>query len=159
MKTPEALLGWMQQNMSYLNPSPPDMTNWKYLSPAETFAGRTGDCIHQAALAKEVLVKSGYACKLLFVSRPEKPDHGICYWPDATGKLWWIENAWWTHRGIHGPFDNERALAAKILEWLIADNPGAPNTLTAIYGNFDALAHGIGWITFLQAFATGPTVP
>jgi Zn-dependent protease with chaperone function len=25
--------------------------------------------------------------------------------------------------------------------------------------NFDALAYGIGWLTFLQAFATGPTVP
>jgi hypothetical protein len=157
MKTPEALGAWMVQNITYLNPSPPDMSNWKYLSPSEVFSGRTGDCIHQSAFEKEVLIKNGYACKLLFVQRNNRPDHAVCYWPDANGKLLYLENAWRSHQGIQGPFDNEHAMAAKILEWLIAQDPGEPQT--AIYGNFDSLAYGIGWNDFYQPFVSGPMVP
>jgi hypothetical protein len=157
MKTPEALGAWMKQNISYLYPFNMDMANWKYLNPNEVFSGRQGDCIHQSAFEKEVLIKNGYACKLLFVLRFYKPTHAVCYWPDAAGKLWYLENAWESHRGIQGPFDSERAMAAKILEWLIAQDPGEPQI--ARYGNFDSLAYGIGWNEFIQPFVNGPTVP
>ena len=156
-KTPEALGAWMMQNITYLNPSPPDMSKWKYLSPSEVFSGRKGDCIHQSAFEKEVLIKNGYACKLMFVQRNNRPDHAVCYWPDATGKLWYLENTWSSHQGIQGPFDSEHAMATKILEWIIAQDPGEPQT--AIYGNFDSLAYGIGWNDFYQPFTNGPTVP
>jgi hypothetical protein len=158
-KTPEALGAWMMQNITYLIPSPPDMTKWKYLSPNEVFSSRQGDCIHQSAFEKEVLTKNGYTCKLLFIQRTDKPDHAVCYWPDGNGKLWYLENAWANHRGIQGPFDNEHAMAEKILERLITEDPGEPKTRTAIYGNFDSLAYGIGWSYFCPPLWSGSTLP
>ena len=157
MKTPEALGAWIVQNISYLYPLNMDMANWKYLSPNEVFSGRKGDCIHVSAFIKEILTKNGYSCKLLFVLRFSSPTHAVCYWTDANGKLWTIGEAWGGSQALNGPYDSERAIASKILEWLIAQTPGEPKT--ARYGNFDHLPYGIGWIEFVQPFASGPIVP
>ena len=145
----------MSQNITYLTFS--NMSMWKYLSPNEVFDGRQGDCIHQSALIKEVLTKNGYACKLLFILRFYNPTHAVCYWPDANGKLWWLENTFDGHNGINGPFDSEHDLAEKILEWLIVNAPGEPKT--ARYGNFDNRPYGIEWLDFIQPYVNGPTVP
>jgi hypothetical protein len=153
-KTPEALGTWMTQNITYLSQ---DMAKWKYLSPSEVFSGRQGDCIHQSAFIKEVLTKNGYACKLLFVLRFYSPTHAVCYWTDANGKLWTLGEAWGGQQALNGPYDNEHTMATKILEWLIAQSPGEPQT--ARYGNFDTLAYGINWNDFYQPFVNGPTVP
>ena len=157
MKTPEALGAWIVQNISYLHPLNMDMANWKYLNPNEVFSGRKGDCIHVAAFIKEILTKNGYACKLLFVLRFSSPTHAVCYWTDANGKLWTIGEAWGGSQALNGPYDSERAIASKILEWLIVQTPGEPKT--ARYGNFDSLPYGIGWNEFVQPFVNGPTVP
>ena len=127
------------------------------MSPNEVSSGRQGDCIHSSAFIKEVLTKNGYACKFLFVLRFYSPTHAVCYWPDANGKLWTIGEAWGGNQALNGPYDSERAMATKILEWLIIQKPGEPQT--ARYGNFDTLPYGIGWLDFVRPFENGPIVP
>ena len=145
IKEPSELMSWMQQNITYLNI--PDIKQWKYLSPDEVMNSKKGDCIHQSAFFKEVLGKKGRSCSLLFINREHNYDHAVCYWKDESGKFFWLENAWKSRRGMHGPFDSLEQMSQQIFDWMQEEN-GKVDHYTI--NSFDDVPYGIGWFDFLK---------
>ncbi|MEA3332764.1 MAG: hypothetical protein U9Q58_04110 [Pseudomonadota bacterium] len=112
----EDLLTWMKENISYGWPGysmEDPMTYWIYKSPDEVFFSRTGDCAAQSAFEAYVLNQKGYDSQLLWLDRTNYSDHGVCYWLNASGYIY-FEHAFWGHEGIHGPFDFVEDIGADI---------------------------------------------
>jgi hypothetical protein len=117
-RTPQLLLNWMKSNIRYGWPGYPNQNTWSYLPPTYVYSAHQGDCTAQAAFEADVLRQNGYACGLLWVSRPQGSHHGVCYWP-GTGGYYYLEHAFEMFKGIYGPFATVRQIGAHIYTHMV----------------------------------------
>ena len=146
LNTPEKLQKWMFGNISYGWPGYPNMRGWRYESPATVLKRKKGECVSQSGFADYILSKNGYDTHLLFINRVNSYDHGVCYWI-KNGKFYYIENASYGFRGLHGPFNSKKEIAKQVYDNLVTKNGIKGGYRTT---NFDNTQYGIGWPTFIR---------
>lgn len=108
--TPLQLSQWMKSNLSYDKA----IKEWHFKTPVETLTLKKGNCHDQAAFAEYVINQMNTtrfkAQRLFFIEYNDGSivggnSHTLCYYIDNAEKnIYWIENAWETHAGIHGPY-------------------------------------------------------
>jgi len=107
LEQPAAVLEWVQQNIQYVDDTPPvKLREWlrrlqvgrpgepfeRFAGPARTLALGTGDCDDSARLVRAVLRSLGHRCRLVFVGSTSVPWHVTAairqgdgwYWLDAS---------------------------------------------------------------------------
>ncbi|MEA1973582.1 MAG: hypothetical protein U9N34_09900 [Candidatus Cloacimonadota bacterium] len=143
----EDLLTWMKDNISYGWPGysmEDSMTYWIYKSPDEVFFSKRGDCAAQSAFEAYILNQKGYDTRLLWVDRIDYSDHGVCYWPNASGYSY-FEHAFSGHEGIHGPFNSVEDIGSDIYYKLNDGNQASYN----LY-DMENVVYGSDWTQFNQ---------
>jgi hypothetical protein len=132
------------------------MEEWRYTSPQDVFSSKRGDCIPQSGFARYVLAKNGYTTRLIFILRYGNATHAVCAWTQLDGRLYFIENSFGGHYGIHGPYDSVNQIAAQVYDWLVAyDGQKARYDVR----DFTDVPFGIDWSTFQRAGQLLYTVP
>ena len=115
--TPEELSEYMKKKIKYHHPYG---DSWTLMKPEEVIRAGSGNCHDQAYLEYDMLSSMGLKPKMWFM---------ICYRGDKIydagmthtivtyekkGKLYWFENAWADEAGIHGPYNNIKAIEREI---------------------------------------------
>ena len=101
-KTPLELYNWMHKNLKYKHTG-------KFLSVKEIYNNQYGDCHDQANFEIYFLKKMNLNCGRIFMveystwNSPGGATHTLAYYIQ-NNKYYWIENAWDSQAGIHGPY-------------------------------------------------------
>lgn len=109
---PNQLSKWMKSNLTYKSVG-------RIKSPEQLEKDKWGDCHDQAYYSQVKLRENGYKSGIVFMveyskwNSPGGATHSACYYIDD-GKYFWIENAWGTYAGIHGPYASLNVLKKDI---------------------------------------------
>lgn len=116
LKTPEALLNWMKENVQYIEYT-------KLKSPDELYESKKGSCHDQSEFTYKALRKMHLDPGRVFIIE-YNPDtnqggetHSFSYYIKKK-KYYWLETAWGGNIGIHGPYENlDKLKEAVIKKW------------------------------------------
>lgn len=109
---PKQLAKWLKSNITYKSVG-------KIKSPEQLEKDKWGDCHDQAYYSLVKLKENGYKSGIIFMveyynwNSPGGATHSACYYIDDD-KYYWLENAWGTYAGIHGPYTSLNMLKKDI---------------------------------------------
>lgn len=111
LDTPELIFKWMKNNIKYDNSS----YDWKLKSPEEVYNKKIGNCHDQARFISKALSNIGVEHgTLFFIEYNDNENVGgrthSLVWFKNKDKIYWLENAWFDQKGIHGPYNSVKDL-------------------------------------------------
>jgi len=132
--TPEELLEWMSNNIDYgfagkngevlKFDEDEDYTQYRLQSPEQVEASKVAVCWDQAEFERKYFQEMGIKHQAVYIIREVKP-----YYPTHTfivyenlGKLYWFENSYYAHRGIHGPFNSIEEIVKVVHQYMVDDD-------------------------------------
>lgn len=115
---PKELLNFMRSNIKY-------KSTGRFLSPEEVESNKYGDCHDQSNYIHKKLTENKISNGRLFIieyntlNAPGGKTH-TAVWYKLGNKYYWIETAWSSEAGIHGPFNSVAEIKkeiAKLWDW------------------------------------------
>lgn len=110
-KTPQSIFNWIRENIEYDNESP---DKWKLKSIGETYYHSKGNCHDQSLFSTSLFHSLGIITgQLFFIEYNDGEEvggntHTLTWYrnKDNIKQYYWVETAWETQAGIHGPYSS-----------------------------------------------------
>lgn len=124
--TPKKLMKWMYRNLELEEPG----VEWRFRTPEQMIADGRGTS-HDMAAFELIMFRAMRlnAGSIFFIEYDAKTGryfktHTLTwYGEEGSVGIWWFENAWPGHFGIHGPFNGVDGLIEHIDRLWLKDNP------------------------------------
>lgn len=123
---PEDLIKWLYRNIQCEECD----EGWKLRSPEEMISEGKGTSHDQALFEMEMFHHMGLNCGRIFCmeynkeSGTSKWTHTICWYGEENSvSVYWFENCWKGHYGIHGPYNGIETLMNEVEKVWKKDNP------------------------------------
>jgi len=161
VKTPEGLSSWMKRNLKYGYVNAKGEVSFDFesigvdyrlQSPNQIIHSKVEVCWGQAQLEREILNILGISNRCYYIeTNPMEMTHTFVVFDSDKG-IYWFENSFEEHHGIHGPFKSDMDIVKKVAN-AIKSKSGINKVLyTSINGRpRDGLTTN-GYLSFVKKF-------